>query len=91
MPSLRSLTGRFRGSADPSVSSSTEPQATGEKEANQNESTGHSKDNSVNYVAATVEEPAADAENQPGELTFAEDTAGGMGRHLGIFSCTFLV
>ncbi|KAI0294040.1 amino acid transporter [Multifurca ochricompacta] len=27
----------------------------------------------------------------PGELTFDEDTAGGMGRHLGVFSCTMLI
>ncbi|KAH9980758.1 high affinity methionine permease [Russula compacta] len=27
----------------------------------------------------------------PGELTFEEDTAGGMGRHLGVFSCTLLI
>jgi len=26
----------------------------------------------------------------PGGLTFEEDTAGGMGRHLGVFSCTLL-
>lgn len=29
--------------------------------------------------------------DQPGELTLAEDTAGGMGRHLGLFSTTFLM
>lgn len=28
---------------------------------------------------------------QPGELTLEEDTAGGMGRHLGLFSTTFLM
>ncbi|GBE88809.1 High-affinity methionine permease [Sparassis crispa] len=27
----------------------------------------------------------------PGELTFEEDAAGGMGRHLGVFSCTMLI
>ncbi|KAF8816854.1 high affinity methionine permease [Phlegmacium glaucopus] len=27
----------------------------------------------------------------PGELTFEEDVAGGMGRHLGVFSCTMLI
>ncbi|KJA15765.1 hypothetical protein HYPSUDRAFT_207620 [Hypholoma sublateritium FD-334 SS-4] len=29
--------------------------------------------------------------NNPGVLTFEEDTAGGMGRHLGVFSCTMLI
>lgn len=28
---------------------------------------------------------------QPGELSFDEDTRGGMGRHLGLFSTTFLM
>lgn len=28
---------------------------------------------------------------QPGELTLEEDTAGGMGRHLGLFSTTLLM
>ncbi|KAI0044682.1 high affinity methionine permease [Auriscalpium vulgare] len=30
-------------------------------------------------------------ETFPGGLTFEEDTAGGMGRHLGVFSCTLLI
>ena len=36
---------------------------------------------------------AADAHRavQPGELTLEEDAAGGMGRHLGLFSTTFLM
>jgi len=46
---------------------------------------------SYNQKGPMVDEPEADAENQPGELSFAEDTAGGMGRHLGLFSATFLV
>ncbi|KAG2119986.1 amino acid transporter [Suillus cothurnatus] len=36
-------------------------------------------------------QPNDDAEISPGELTFEEDTAGGMGRHLGITSCTLLI
>jgi L-type amino acid transporter 9 len=35
--------------------------------------------------------PAADALLNPGELSFEEDTAGGMGRHLGITSTTLLI
>lgn len=36
---------------------------------------------------------ALDADNllQPGELSYAEVTAGGLGRHLGLFSTTFLI
>jgi solute carrier family 7 (L-type amino acid transporter), member 9/15 len=39
------------------------------------------------------EEPTTDNDSSlhPGELTFEEDTAGGMGRHLGVFSCTMLM
>lgn len=36
-------------------------------------------------------EPLADALHNPGELSFEEDTAGGMGRHLGITSTTLLM
>ncbi|OAX30481.1 hypothetical protein K503DRAFT_807224, partial [Rhizopogon vinicolor AM-OR11-026] len=31
------------------------------------------------------------AELDPGELTFEEDAAGGMGRYLGVTSCTLLI
>lgn len=37
------------------------------------------------------EKPVADLMLEPGELSFAEDTSGGMGRHLGLFSTTFLM
>ncbi|KAG1850205.1 amino acid transporter [Suillus subalutaceus] len=36
-------------------------------------------------------QPNDDADLSPGELTFEEDTAGGMGRHLGVTSCTLLI
>ncbi|KAH9848766.1 amino acid transporter [Lenzites betulinus] len=32
-----------------------------------------------------------DPDLNPGELTFEEDAEGGMGRHLGVFSCTLLI
>ncbi|KAG2053780.1 amino acid transporter [Suillus hirtellus] len=35
--------------------------------------------------------PNDNADLSPGELTFEEDTAGGMGRHLGVMSCTLLI
>lgn len=35
--------------------------------------------------------PGADRQLEPGELSFAEDTSGGLGRHLGLFSTTFLM
>lgn len=90
MHSFRSLARRFQRSTGPAAIPGTEQQAEEPKQANQNELLGDSKDNSLDDGTG-VEEPAADAENQPGELTFAEDTAGGMGRHLGIFSATFLM
>ncbi|KAI0365762.1 amino acid transporter [Pilatotrama ljubarskyi] len=34
---------------------------------------------------------AVDPDLNPGELSFEEDAAGGMGRHLGVFSCTLLI
>lgn len=36
-------------------------------------------------------ETIADTTVQPGELSFEEDTAGGLGRHLGLYSTTFLM
>ena len=39
------------------------------------------------YVAVSD----ADDLLQPGELSYAEVTAGGLGRHLGLFSTTFLM
>ena len=35
--------------------------------------------------------PEADHIVESGELTFSEDVKGGMGRHLGLFSTTFLM
>ncbi|KAG1903044.1 amino acid transporter [Suillus fuscotomentosus] len=35
--------------------------------------------------------PNDDTDLNPGELTFEEDTAGGLGRHLGVTSCTLLI
>ncbi|KAA1475064.1 amino acid transporter [Dentipellis sp. KUC8613] len=41
-------------------------------------------------AAVEVSDDGSEGVN-PGELTFEEDTAGGMGRHLGVFSCTLLI
>jgi hypothetical protein len=35
--------------------------------------------------------PEADTAIAPGELSFEEDTKGGLGRHLGLFSTTLLM
>ncbi|KAF9010789.1 amino acid transporter [Cyathus striatus] len=43
---------------------------------------------SAEDVSGTAEK---DLTLNPGELTFEEDTSGGMGRHLGVFSCTMLI
>lgn len=37
------------------------------------------------------DEPEGNALLQPGELSFEQVTAGGLGRHLGLFSTTFLM
>ncbi|KAJ8514783.1 hypothetical protein ONZ45_g7728 [Pleurotus djamor] len=40
---------------------------------------------------AGEESTTKDPTLNPGDLSFEEDTAGGMGRHLGVFSCTMLI
>lgn len=50
-------------------------------------------DKSVTFAAKMVDTGLDSDETSdinPGGLTFEEDTAGGMGRHLGVFSCTML-
>ncbi|TFY64040.1 hypothetical protein EVG20_g6076 [Dentipellis fragilis] len=49
------------------------------------------KDEKVSIAEAVDVVDVNDAIVNPGELTFEEDTAGGMGRHLGVFSCTMLI
>ncbi|KAJ3555599.1 hypothetical protein NM688_g2484 [Phlebia brevispora] len=39
-------------------------------------------------VEVTTEQ---ESDLNPGELTFEEDTSGGLGRHLGVFTCTLLI
>ncbi|KIM84444.1 hypothetical protein PILCRDRAFT_818003 [Piloderma croceum F 1598] len=64
-------------------------QATSEKDVKNSEK----KSRSLSFVdqheveITTVKDPTLN----PGELTFEEDVAGGMGRHLGVFSCTLLI
>ncbi|KAI0685727.1 amino acid transporter [Cytidiella melzeri] len=50
-------------------------------------------DEKENFEVDSVQEvtTAMDPDLNPGELTFEEDTAGGLGRHLGVFSCTLLI
>ncbi|KAF8889843.1 amino acid transporter [Infundibulicybe gibba] len=46
----------------------------------------------VNSSSCSLEEiTAEDPTLNPGTLSFEEDAAGGMGRHLGVFSCTMLI
>ncbi|TFY75430.1 hypothetical protein EWM64_g8582 [Hericium alpestre] len=49
-----------------------------------------SEKGSVGVDSKSIEEVNVD-ELGHGELNFEEDTAGGMGRHLGVFSCTLLI
>ncbi|KAI0090101.1 amino acid transporter [Irpex rosettiformis] len=43
-------------------------------------------------VGESIEEVTTiDSDVNPGELTFEEDTSGGLGRHLGVTSCTMLI
>ncbi|KAH8112480.1 amino acid transporter [Phellopilus nigrolimitatus] len=48
---------------------------------------------SESFAIPVLEEQiaVANATLNPGELSFDEDTAGGRGRHLGVFSCTLLI
>ncbi|KAL6306436.1 amino acid transporter [Sparassis latifolia] len=50
-----------------------------------------SEENEGLDIKETEAIPDHDPDLNPGELTFEEDTAGGMGRHLGVFSCTLLI
>ncbi|KAI0365764.1 high affinity methionine permease [Pilatotrama ljubarskyi] len=43
------------------------------------------------WPASEVITAVVDSELDLGELSFEEDVAGGMGRHLGVFSCTMLI
>ncbi|KAA1475063.1 amino acid transporter [Dentipellis sp. KUC8613] len=53
--------------------------------------TDNVKDEKTSLAEAVDVVDVNDAIVNPGELTFEEDTAGGMGRHLGVFSCTMLI
>ncbi|KAI0365761.1 amino acid transporter [Pilatotrama ljubarskyi] len=61
-----------------------------EKALDKKRSPNHDTDDesSVREVGDAAER---DPELNPGALSFEEDTAGGMGRHLGVFSCTLLI
>ncbi|KAH9937972.1 amino acid transporter [Amylocystis lapponica] len=43
------------------------------------------------FKGAEITVLEGDLDVSPGDLTFEEDVAGGMGRHLGVFSCTLLI
>jgi hypothetical protein len=45
----------------------------------------------ANEIPRNSDEPEADALLRPGEMSFEQATAGGLGRHLGLFSTTFLM
>ncbi|KAL1948698.1 hypothetical protein VTO73DRAFT_10504 [Trametes versicolor] len=49
------------------------------------------EDSDAESLASREITTAVDPSLNPGELTFEEDSAGGMGRHLGVFSCTLLI
>ncbi|KAJ6582791.1 high affinity methionine permease [Mycena sp. CBHHK59/15] len=49
----------------------------------------HGEANSDKFVAG--DESSVHAVSPGGELTFEEDVKGGMGRHLGVFSCSMLI
>ncbi|TFY82886.1 hypothetical protein EWM64_g1123 [Hericium alpestre] len=76
---MASLLNAFRGLGSGGGSSASEPSA--EKS---------SEKGSVVVDSKSIEEVNVD-ELGHGELNFEEDTAGGMGRHLGVFSCTLLI
>ena len=51
-----------------------------------------SSDDQQKYSGTTTDDaPEADAILYPGELDFDDATAGGLGRHLGLWSTTFLM
>ncbi|RDX42915.1 amino acid transporter [Lentinus brumalis] len=81
LPTLRKREG--------SVSSS--PTTDAPVEENLDEKRGKLDGDSDVDVASKEVTTAVDPDLNPGELTFEEDAAGGLGRHLGVFSCTLLI
>ncbi|KAH9478194.1 High-affinity methionine permease [Psilocybe cubensis] len=72
--------------------SRTEPDAAMNDKLVDNQRDGEKADNaSVGNASLSVVDPKGQGHLNPGELTFEEDVAGGMGRHLGVFSCTMLI
>jgi hypothetical protein len=58
---------------------------------NKKEATGVTTAYDGKTILASGDEPEADKLVAPGELSFEEDTSGGLGRHLGLFSTTLLM
>ncbi|TBU22467.1 high affinity methionine permease [Dichomitus squalens] len=85
MSSLRKFlpTLRRRDSAEDATSTIPEDQVDVKRE----KSVGDSDSEDLSADPAT----AGDPELNPGGLSLAEDAAGGMGRHLGVFDCTLLI
>lgn len=80
---LSSVTSRFNShETRPSSGSSAPTNSVNEKGVTVREG---------NVAVAAGEDPEADRMLQPGGLSFDDDTQGGMGRHLGLFSTTFLM
>ncbi|KAI0687550.1 high affinity methionine permease [Earliella scabrosa] len=79
LPSLR----KREESDDVVVETITEP-----VDAKKEKSTDDASDDDAASKELTTK---ADPELNPGTLSFEEDTAGGLGRHLGVFSCTLLI
>ncbi|KAK7685503.1 hypothetical protein QCA50_011367 [Cerrena zonata] len=88
---LRFLPSRQKTEAQVSDSSSNvdvkEPVQVSEKDNEKYART--SKDDSS--LGELYEVKDQDPDLNPGSLTLEEDAAGGMGRHLGVFSCTLLI
>ncbi|KAI0760733.1 amino acid transporter [Fomes fomentarius] len=87
LPSLKKA--QRHGSEDDHVPVQTETvNADGKKDADKvNEKAVDSDSDAASKEIATQ----ADADLSPGGLTLGEDSAGGQGRNLGVFSCTLLI
>lgn len=96
MGAIQNVINRFsksKGHVTPTSDTGSSHDETTKNATANEDSLSHEKSGNESYShnGLPADEPLADAEVQPGELTFEEDTAGGMGRHLGLFSTTFLM
>ncbi|EIW78151.1 amino acid transporter [Coniophora puteana RWD-64-598 SS2] len=83
---MATIWARLRGKQEDISPASSPSEETGKESTDRDVPSSEEKNEEV-VDPGTAKNP----ELNPGELSFEEDTAGGMGRHLGVTSCTLLI